>query len=106
MDDGSGNGCGKGDAAWAVGRKLKGASPYGVLDMAGNVWEWVADWYDEKYYDSLSAKISNPQRPTSGQYRVVRGGSWYGGSRDVRAAYRLRYSPGLRDSDVEFRCSR
>jgi formylglycine-generating enzyme required for sulfatase activity len=50
MNDGSGDGCGNGSAAWPVGSNPKGASPYGALDMVGNVGEWVADWYDEKYY--------------------------------------------------------
>jgi len=52
----------------------EGASPYGVLDMAGNVEELVADWYQEDYY-SESPK-ENPQGPTYGEYHVVRGGSW------------------------------
>ncbi len=57
-----------------VGKYPQGASPYGVLDMAGNVWEWVSDWYDENYYRTLLS--DNPMGPTSGNYRVLRGGSW------------------------------
>lgn len=57
-----------------VGQYPQSASPYGVYDMAGNVWEWVSDWYSPEYY-----KISptfNPQGPETGEYRVLRGGGW------------------------------
>ncbi len=57
-----------------VGNYPKGASPYGAMDMSGNVYEWVADWYDPKYY--ASSPKSNPTGPSSGQDRVVRGGSF------------------------------
>jgi serine/threonine-protein kinase len=58
----------------AVGTYPKGASPYGALDMAGNVWEWVNDLYSSTYYQSSPS--SNPPGPASGQYRVLRGGAW------------------------------
>jgi formylglycine-generating enzyme required for sulfatase activity len=51
-----------------------GRSPYGAYEMAGNVWEWVQDWYDEGYYKNALAK--NPAGPSSGQAQVIRGGSW------------------------------
>jgi formylglycine-generating enzyme required for sulfatase activity len=57
-----------------VGAYPQGASPYGALDMAGNVWEWVADWYGEDYYRESPGE--NPLGPASGTNRVVRGGSW------------------------------
>jgi eukaryotic-like serine/threonine-protein kinase len=66
----------QGDTA-EVGSYPAGASPYGALDMAGNVWEWVNDWYDENYYESSPSE--NPQGPSSGDDRGLRGGSWYGG---------------------------
>lgn len=86
-----------------VGNYLDGVSPYGMYDMAGNVWEWVNDWYDSSYYQSSPS--SNPQGPTSGQIRVLRGGSWYGSVNGVRSAYRFRYGPSVADFGIGFRCS-
>jgi formylglycine-generating enzyme required for sulfatase activity len=88
-----------------VGRYPKGASPYGVLDMAGNVWEWVSDWYDKKYY-SVSPG-SNPQGPATGKYRVLRGGSLNNNDGNVRSAFRnYLVNPDLRLNLVGFRCVR
>jgi formylglycine-generating enzyme required for sulfatase activity len=79
----------------AVGSFPKGASPYGALDMAGNVWQWVEDWYGADYYKKSPER--NPTGPESGSYRVMRGGSWrYGGplSFMFRASDRSRQAPG------------
>jgi formylglycine-generating enzyme required for sulfatase activity len=87
-----------------VGRYPSGASPYGVLDMAGNVWEWVNDWYDEKYY-SVSPSV-NPQGPASGTRRVLRGGAWNYGDNYVRSAVRDFVGPVNWLKYSGFRCVR
>ncbi|HQP09372.1 MAG TPA: bifunctional serine/threonine-protein kinase/formylglycine-generating enzyme family protein [Anaerolineaceae bacterium] len=85
-----------------VGSYPAGASPYGVLDMAGNLWEWVTDWYDAAYY--VSSPNINPQGPTSGLSRVLRGGSWWVNGNYLRSSDRLRDNPGNWDIDYGFRC--
>jgi serine/threonine-protein kinase len=83
-----------------------GASPYGALDMAGNLWEWVQDWYSASYY--AISPLDNPQGPTTGKTHVVRGGSWFivpGGNNDlyIRSANRGGDLTKV-DSGVGFRC--
>jgi formylglycine-generating enzyme required for sulfatase activity len=80
-----------------------GRSLYGAYDMAGNVWEWVADWYDSNYYGKSS--VHNPKGPSDGEYRVVRGGSWFNGPRELRSAYRGRDTPLIRGAAIGFRCA-
>jgi serine/threonine-protein kinase len=87
-----------------VGHYPKGASPYGVLDMAGNVDQWVADWYDEKYYASSPAQ--NPPGPASGQNRVERGGAYLGSTWNFRTAYRDWEVPEFGLDFLGFRCVR
>ena len=80
-----------------------GASPYGALDMAGNVWQWVNDWY-AAYYSS--SPPSNPQGPSSGKTRVLRGGSWADYEDLIRSANRSELVPTSAFSRIGFRCSR
>lgn len=87
-----------------VGSYPSGASPYGAHDVAGNVWEWVADWYDSGYYQRSPER--NPRGPDSGSSRVLRGGSWNGGPILLRTANRNYYTPVYRRYDIGFRCAR
>ncbi len=88
-----------------VGTYPHGASPYGALDMSGNVAEWVADWFSLSYY--LSPPASNPEGPESGQYRVWRGGSWANTSTEwVRTYSRSGNPPTDQSSVLGFRCAR
>jgi formylglycine-generating enzyme required for sulfatase activity len=87
-----------------VGSYPSGASPYGVMDMAGNVWEWVNDWYSGSYY-SVSPSV-NPQGPATGSRRVLRGGSWFFNGDSVRSAYRGDLFPDDWSDVLGFRCVR
>lgn len=92
-----------GDTA-KVGSYPTGASPYGALDMSGNVKEWVSDWYDEEYYGY--SPYANPQGPPSGTYKVLRGGGWHSMSIYIRAADRWFYNfPQPMLDDIGFRCA-
>jgi len=86
-----------------VGSCPAGASPYGALDMSGNVWEFVSDWYDESYY--ATSPSHNPAGPASGSAHVIRGGSWYFDTPRVNAVNRAWYV-GPEGVNVGFRCVR
>jgi formylglycine-generating enzyme required for sulfatase activity len=86
-----------------VGSFRAGASPFGALDMAGNVWEWTADWYG----DYTKAAATNPRGAETGTARVGRGGGWSSDDAGlVRAAVRNGVGASVRDSHVGFRCAR
>lgn len=91
-----------------VGQFPAGASPYGALDMAGNVWEWVADWYQSDAYAAQAT--TDPQGPASGVWRVIRGGSWLeaswqGSVLPDRTANRSSLPPDSSRVDLGFRCA-
>lgn len=79
-----------------------GKSQYGVYNIAGNVIEWCADWYDEKYYRHSPKR--NPKGPQSGINRVARGGSYDRTRGDVRCAYRYAFVPDENNDSLGFRC--
>jgi len=89
-----------------VGNYPTGQSPYGAMDMAGNVWEWVNDWYQSNYYSTYPPDgwPSNPTGPASGTHKVLRGGSFSTNWSYVRVASRGYNTPTLRNHYVGFRC--
>ncbi len=82
----------------------KRANGFGLYDTLGNAWEWVNDWYDEKYYQSSQSYA--PVGPASGQLRVLRGGSWSEGASYIRVTYRGKGLPGSRLDISGMRCAR
>ena len=78
---------------------------YGIYDMAGNVYEWVNDWYDPTYYKY--SPLENPKGPTSGEYKILRGGSWYDTDEDrLMTVFRYMSSPTDRSYTYGFRCAK
>lgn len=86
-----------------VGSLPEGASPYGLMDMNGNVWEWVSDWYQEDYYEHSPA--DNPAGPAVGTDRVIRGGSWRYPAELIRNGVRMQAQPDVPMFDFGFRCA-
>jgi formylglycine-generating enzyme required for sulfatase activity len=92
-----------------VGSYPSGASPYGALDMSGNVSEWVNDWFDSNYYSTypVDGWPSNPSGPATGTYKVLRGGGWGSYWDNVRAAFRSYNidGPHYSGDTMGFRCA-
>ncbi len=86
-----------------VGTYERGKSPYEVYDMAGNVWEWVADWYDADYYPKSPEK--NPHGPSSGGSKALRGGSWNSSPENLRSSYRGADHPSYQPAAIGVRCA-
>jgi formylglycine-generating enzyme required for sulfatase activity len=93
-----------GQTLMPVGHYEKGKSPYGMYDMAGNVWEWVHDWYGTNYYE-VSDK-QNPHGPEEGQFKVLRGGAWSELPKYLLAYGRFKLPPNTRNSYTGFRCAK
>jgi len=87
-----------------VGSFPKGKSYYGVMDMAGNVWEWTADWYSDVYY--FHSPKRNPTGPAVGSWRVIRGGSWIDTLTRCSTTFRFYLYPNLKTSFVGFRVAK
>ncbi len=86
-----------------VGRRPEGASAFGVADMAGNVWEWTADWYDPVYYEHSPS--SDPEGPASGALKVMRGGCFVSGADSLRVSCRKAELPSTWAYNVGVRCA-
>ena len=105
MNDSSagGYGCGR-SATWPVCSKSAGNTEQGLCDMAGNVWEWVQDWYHGSY--NGAPNDGSAWESPAGSLRVLRGGSWGLDAAYARSAFRSYYDPGCRDGSLGFRPAR
>jgi formylglycine-generating enzyme required for sulfatase activity len=81
------------------------ANPYGIYDLAGNIYEWCQDWYSYNYYETTAQEPNNPKGPLQGVYRVLRGGCWKSLKEDLRCSHRHRNNPGAFNGTYGFRCA-
>jgi iron(II)-dependent oxidoreductase len=91
--------------ALPVGSYRSGASMFGLMDMAGNVAEWVQDWYDPSYYQQLGASGENPTGAAAGVEKVIRGGSWDAKPFFARSVHRQSREPHTSGAWLGFRCA-
>jgi formylglycine-generating enzyme required for sulfatase activity len=93
------------EALTPVGSLEKGKGPYGAYDMAGNVWEWVSDWYDTDYYKNSPQQ--NPEGLPTGGFKVIRGGAWNSSAKNLRSSDRYWDPPSFRSLYLPgFRCAK
>ena len=88
---------------WAPAKSF-GANEFGLYGMAGNVWQWCADWYDPKYY--VGADRTDPAGPADGKTKSLRGGAWDSPSFKLRVCSRRDFDPKFTDRTIGFRCVR
>ncbi len=89
-----------------IGDHQKGQSPYGVQDLAGNLYEWVMDWYaDDFYAHFINSPAINPRGPSEGTAKVQRGGSYINAPYRLRSSFRTKGDPIEQDPNVGFRCA-
>jgi formylglycine-generating enzyme required for sulfatase activity len=81
---------------------MKQPNAWKLYDMLGNVWQWTADWFGDRYYEQRDGQ--DPLGPPGGQVRTVRGGSWRNDPRGARVSFRYRVAPGYRDGSIGARC--
>lgn len=81
-----------------------GNGPHGAGDMAGNVWEWVEDWFDARYYEQSPER--NPRGPDTGRVKLIRGGDSFNNWVAIRTPRRQPAVPGSRSTMIGFRCAR